>query len=89
MPVGRAFYDLFESPEILGPDLCPFHTAIGRGQPACSMLKLDEKRFSDVHVTPLLDGETNWGSGEVLALVALVRDVSSQVKKQENLHAIH
>ena len=36
LPVGRGFYDLLGSPEILGPDLCPFHTAIGRGEPARS-----------------------------------------------------
>ena len=89
LPVGRGFYDLLGSPEILGPDLCPFHTAIGRGEPARSTLKLDEKRFYDVHVTPLLDGETDSAGGDVRSLIALVRDVSSQVQQQEKLHAIH
>lgn len=89
LPVGRGFYDLLGSPEILGPDLCPFHTAIGRGEPARSTLKLDEKRFYDVHVTPLLDGETDSDGGDVRSLIALVRDVSSQVQQQEKLHAIH
>ena len=89
LPIGLGFYDLFGSPEILGPDLCPFHTAIGRAQPARSTLKLDEKRFYDVHVTPLLDGETNSDDGEVGSLIALVRDVSSQVQQQEKLNAIH
>ena len=89
LPVGRGFYDLLGSPEILGPDLCPFHTAIGRGEPARSTLKLDEKRFYAVHVTPLLDGETDSDGGDVRSLIALVRDVSSQVQQQEKLHAIH
>src|SRR5438132_6562006 len=26
--VGRSFYDLLDSPEILGPDYCPFHSAL-------------------------------------------------------------
>ena len=29
LPIGETFYDLLGTPEILGPDLCPFHTAIG------------------------------------------------------------
>ena len=29
LPIGRGFYELFGSPEILGPDLCPFHTCEG------------------------------------------------------------
>ena len=91
MPLGESFYDVFDSPEILGPDLCPFHTAIGRGQPARSTLKIDEKRFYDVHVTPLLDTDADPATGPdaVRSLVALVRDVSAQVQQQEKLHAIH
>ena len=91
LPLGESFYELFDSPEILGPDLCPFHTAIGRGQPARSTLKIDEKRFYDVHVTPLLntDADSPGGPDAVGSLVALVRDVSTQVQQQEKLHAIH
>ena len=82
LPLGQAFYELFGTPEILGPDLCPFHTAIGRGQPARSTLKIDEKRFYDVHVTPLLDHQAD-GSDAIQSLVTLVRDVSTQVQQQE------
>ena len=91
LPLGEGFYELFGSPEILGPDLCPFHTAIGRGQPARSTLKIDEKRYYDVHVTPLLDhqADTSAGPDAIQSLVTLVRDVSTQVQQQEKLHAIH
>ena len=29
--IGQGFYDAFGTPEILGPDLSPFHTALGTG----------------------------------------------------------
>ncbi len=92
LPIGQGFYQLFGTPEILGPDLCPFHTAIGRGESARSTLKIDEKRFYDVHVTPLADPEQSAaapGSDTIRSLIVLVRDVSHQVLQQEKLHAIH
>jgi len=91
LPIGESFYDLLGTPEILGPDLCPFHTAIGRGEPARSTLKIDEKRFYDVHVTPLIDSKADPPAGPdaIQSLVALVRDVSTQVQQQDKLNAIH
>ncbi len=31
---GRSFYEALGNPEILGPDFCPFSTALATGQPA-------------------------------------------------------
>lgn len=83
-PIGQGFYETFGASEIVGPDLCPFHTALGRAEPARSTMRLDESRFYDVHVTPLTDA-----NNDVSSLVVLVGDVSSQVLQQQKLHAIH
>ena len=36
--VGENFYKVMGSPEILGPDFCPFHTALATGLPSSSTL---------------------------------------------------
>ncbi len=37
--VGLNFYTALSSPEILGPDFCPFHTALATGRPSNSTLR--------------------------------------------------
>jgi CheY-like chemotaxis protein/GAF domain-containing protein len=61
---GRSFYDALDSPEILGPDFNPFHTALagksavtrlhGRGPEGMTSPK---HRYLELHVTPIQ--ETN------------------------------
>ena len=36
--VGANFYTVLGSPEILGPDFCPFHTALATGRPSSSKI---------------------------------------------------
>ena len=94
--VGRGFYDALGSPDLLGPDYCPFHTALaardvrraaGSTQPpeaetAC--LACRSNRFVELHVTPL--DETN-GSGPLF--LVLGRDVTHTVQQQQKLDALH
>ena len=56
-PIGGGFYDAFGAPEILGPDLSPFHTALGTGTSAHSTLRLGEKTYFQVHATPVTSPE--------------------------------
>lgn len=51
--VGQNFYNILGSPEILGPDFCPFHTALATGQSTSSTLRSNENRFYQVHAAPL------------------------------------
>ena len=37
--VGENFYSVLNSPEILGPDFCPFHTALTTGKASSSTLR--------------------------------------------------
>ena len=43
--VGTGFYAALENPEILGPDFCPFHTALVAEQSSCSTLQVGENTF--------------------------------------------
>jgi CheY-like chemotaxis protein/GAF domain-containing protein len=83
--VGKGFYDAFGAPEILGPDLSPFHTALGTGAAARSTLRLGEKTYYQVHATPV----SGTDAGIPCYLVVSVRDVSAEVLQQQKLSAIY
>jgi len=82
---GESFYDAFGTPEILGPDFCPFHTAIGSGQPSKSTLRVGEKHYYEVHARPIFADEP-----EIPAFLAvIVRDISDEVLQRQKLNAIY
>lgn len=83
--VGCSFYDAFGTPEILGPDFCPFHTALGSGEPARSSLRVGEKSFFEVHTRPVFEEP----DGDPVFLVVVVRDVSAEVLQRQKLNAIY
>ena len=83
--VSCSFYDAFGTPEILGPDFCPFHTALGSGEPAKSSLRVGEKSYFEVHTRPVFDDD---GIVPVF-LVVIVRDVSAEVLQRQKLNAIY
>lgn len=83
--VGESFYDAFGTPEILGPDFCPFHTALGSGESSKSTLRVGEKQYYEVHARPILDED-----GELPAYLAVVvRDISDEVLQRQKLNAIY
>jgi len=82
--VGQTFYDAFGTPEILGPDLSPFHTALGSDSTARSQLGVGEKAFYQIEVTPLPAEEEG-----PRHLIVSVRDVSLEVQQQHKLQAIY
>jgi CheY-like chemotaxis protein/PAS domain-containing protein len=84
-PIGAGFYDAFGAPEILGPDLSPFHTALGTGSAARSTLRLGEKTYFQVHATPVSSPD----SSIPCYLVVSVRDVSAEILQQQKLSAIY
>jgi two-component system, sensor histidine kinase SagS len=81
---GANFYAVLGSPEILGPDFCPFHTALATGKASASTLRSGDNRYFHVHVAPLreLDGPPR-------NLIVAVRDVTSEWQQQQKLAAIH
>jgi len=82
--VGANFYALLGSPEILGPDFCPFHTALESGKPSSSTLRTEDNRYFHVHAAPVrqADGPPNY-------LIVTVRDVTEETHQQQKLAAIH
>jgi len=82
--VGANFYDVMGTPEILGPDYCPFHTAMGTGKPTASTLRCFQNRYMRVHVAPVIESE-----GSPRHLVVTIREVTEEVLQQQKLNAIH
>ncbi len=83
--VGQTFYDAFETTEILGPDFCPFHTALGSGESAKSTLRVGDKSYFEVQTTPVFENHDDIAS----FLVVVVRDVSIEVLQRQKLNAIY
>ena len=95
--MGRGFYEALGSPELLGPEFCPFHTALaarearreaGPGAPPPPVLTTcmacGGSRFIELHVVPLEDPH----GGRPL-LLALARDVTHTVEQRQKLDALH
>ncbi|OAI47058.1 hypothetical protein AYO44_10295 [Planctomycetaceae bacterium SCGC AG-212-F19] len=83
-PERRSFYDALGSPQILGPDYSPFHTAIAEARPVTTRLHAGtSSRYLELLVTPILD------SGKVSHMICLVRDVTPLVQQQQKLDALH
>jgi CheY-like chemotaxis protein len=83
--VGLNFYTVLGSPEILGPDFCPFHTALATCRPSTSTLRSSDNRYFQVHVAPILENE----SAPPQHLIVVVRDVTTEMLQQQKLAAIH
>jgi CheY-like chemotaxis protein len=81
---GQNFYTVLGGPEILGPDFCPFHTALATGKASGSMLRCGDNKYYHVHAAPLIEPE-----GPPQQLVVTVRDVTHEALHQQKLAAIH
>ncbi|MGW8257002.1 MAG: response regulator [Thermoguttaceae bacterium] len=82
--VGENFYAVLNSPEILGPDFCPFHTALATGQSTGSTLCSGENRYYHVHAAPLKEA-----GKDLRHLIVTIREVTYEVQQQQKLAAIH
>jgi len=83
--VGRTFYEAFGTPEIIGPDFCPLHTALGSGDLAKSSLRVGEKTYYEVQARPVAPE----GVESPNLLVVTVRDISAEVLQRQKLNAIY
>ncbi len=82
--IGSNFYAVLGSPEILGPDFCPFHTALATGNPSSSTLRSSDNRYYRVHAAPVIETDEPPKN-----LIVTIRDVTSEVLQQQKLAAIH
>ena len=83
--VGKTFYEAFGTPEIIGPDFCPLHTALGSGELAKSSLRVGEKTYYEVQARPVAPD----GVESPNLLVVTVRDISAEVLQRQKLNAIY
>ncbi len=82
--VGANFYTVLGSPEILGPDFCPFHTALATGQGTSSTLRSEDNRYFHVHTVPMSEVDA-----PPRHLIVTIREVTSEMHQQQKLAAIH
>jgi PAS domain-containing protein len=47
--IGANFYEVLGNPEIIGPDFCPFHTALTTSKGSASTLRCDHRYFRVRH----------------------------------------
>jgi two-component system, sensor histidine kinase SagS len=80
---GQNLYQAMSNPEIMGPDFCPFHTALATGEESSSTLRVSDQKYFQVHAAPL----SNVGSSR--QLVITVSDISKEILQQQKLEAIH
>ena len=82
--VGLNFYNALGNPEILGPDFCPFHTALATGRASSSKLRVGDHQFFEVHAAPLQHVDQ-----ASLSLIVTIRDITEEKLQQQKLAAIH
>lgn len=75
------FYAALKSPEILGPDMCPFNTARASGKASSSTLHSGDDYYR-IHAASL--GDVNGRN-----LIVTMRDVTTEVQQQQKLASIH
>lgn len=82
--VGLNFYTSLSSPEILGPDFCPFHTALTSRKASGSTLRTEDNCYYQVHAAPVICGNLPPNH-----LIVTIRDVTEEVLQRQKLEAIH
>jgi CheY-like chemotaxis protein/PAS domain-containing protein len=82
--VGSQFYQALGQPEILGPDPCPFTSAVAAKAPASTAIKLAGGRYLRLTVTPVFDA-----SNTLTHLIALTRETTDETQQQLKVNAIH
>ncbi len=82
--VGTNFYAAIGTPEILGPDYCPFHTAHASGVSSDTTLRIGDDRYCHLHVAPV-----ERPGGPLGHVIVTVRDVTAEVAQQKKMAAIH
>ncbi len=83
--VGENFYDLLGAPDLLGPEFCPFLSALSTREPSSSTLRCADNRFFRVHAAPVIEV----GHKTPQSLVVTVHEVSAEIQQQQKLAAIH
>ncbi len=82
--VGSKFYRALGNPEVLGPDPCPFTSAVASRMPSSTALRISSNRYLRVTVTPVFDADE-----KLTHLIALTRETTDETQQQLKVNAIH
>ena len=82
--VGCPFYQTLGEPEILGPDPCPFTSAVAAKAAASTAMKIRGNRYLRLTVTPVFDA-----TNTLTHLIALTRETTDETQQQLKVDAIH
>jgi CheY-like chemotaxis protein/PAS domain-containing protein len=80
---GTNFYELLANPEIMGPDFCPFHTALATGEESTSTMHTGRNQYFQVHAAPIVLPNHS------RQLIVTVSDITDEILQQQKLAAIH
>jgi CheY-like chemotaxis protein len=81
--IGVRFYQSLPECEILGPDPCPFTSAVASRGPASTAVKVRGNRYLRVTVTPVFDA-----ANTLTHLIALTREITDETQQQLKVNAI-
>jgi len=83
-PVDRKFYDVLGNPELLGPDYCPFNTALVMNEPSGARVRTTDNRFFHFHAAPVREDFL-----PTQQLIVTLREVTKEVLQHQMMEAIH
>ena len=83
-PLGGKFYKALGNPEVIGPDPCPFTSAVAARTPASTALRIGANRYLRVTVTPVFDHAQT-----LTHSIALTREITDETQQQLKINAIH
>jgi CheY-like chemotaxis protein len=82
--IGAKFYRALGNPEVIGPDPCPFTSAVASQSAATTTLRVGANRYIRVTVTPAFHATST-----LTHLIALTREISDETHQQLKINAIH
>ena len=82
---GLRLFDAWKGAEIVGQNFCPVNTVLATGQQVKTRVRVNEKTFFDLTVSPISNRVCR---GEQLLLVTL-KDNSEEILQQQKLNAIY
>ena len=81
--IGGKFYDVLDESEVIGPDPCPFTSAVASRASASTAMKIRGNRYLRVTATPVFDA-----TNTLTHLIALTREITDETHQQLKINAI-
>jgi CheY-like chemotaxis protein len=83
-PSERRFYEVLGNPELLGPDYCPFNTALVMNERSDARVRTSDNRFFHFNIAPVRNDFL-----PTQQLIVTLREVTKEVLQHQMMEAIH